>query len=193
MGSTADAAEYGCSCRPTRFVGTPTRDHRGVSRTAGWGRLRARDFSPTSARRSSSRYVGLRGAALRASRSTLLDSMYERERERQGKDAGPRTHMLAAIGAALFVMVPMFAGLTRLERIIEYIITSIGFIGAGSIIKQHSPEHVLGLTTAAGVWVTAAIGVARGLGRGLTAIVRAVLSLAVPAALRHFVERYKSP
>ncbi len=89
------------------------------------------------------------------------------ERERHGKAAGVRTHMLVAMGSALFVLVPQQAGLagSDLARVIQGLVAGIGFLGAGAIVKGRVEENVQGLTTAAGIWMTAAIGIAVGLGR----------------------------
>src|SRR4051812_32382330 len=87
------------------------------------------------------------------------------ERARAGKPAGLRTHMLVALGAALFVLVPQQAGVAAADmtRVLQGLATGIGFLGAGAILKRG--EGVEGLTTAAGIWLTAAIGIAAGLGR----------------------------
>lgn len=122
-------------------------------------------------------------AAARLLLAGLLGGLLGYERERMGKAAGLRTHMLVAMGSALFVMAPMFAGMTELDRVVQGVVTGIGFLGAGAIIKRQSEANIQGLTTAAGVWMTAAIGVACGLGRGLTAIVAACLAFAVLSAL----------
>src|SRR5262245_26996532 len=94
------------------------------------------------------------------------------ERERHGKAAGMRTHMLVAIGAALFVLVPQQMGMTTgdLSRVLQGLAVGVGFLGAGTILKTQDEAHIHGLTTAAGVWLTAAIGVAVGLGREVTAL-----------------------
>jgi putative Mg2+ transporter-C (MgtC) family protein len=109
------------------------------------------------------------------------------ERERSGKAAGIRTHMLVAIGAALFVLVPQQGGMVigDMSRVIQGIVTGVGFLGAGAIIKHQSVGSVHGLTTAAGVWMTAAIGVACGLGREATAVLSTVLALIVLSAVPH--------
>ena len=108
------------------------------------------------------------------------------ERERSGKSAGLRTHMLVSLGAALFVLVPQQAGMQigDLSRVIQGVVTGIGFLGAGAILK-HSEEHkIRGLTTAAGLWLTAAIGMAAGMGREVTAILGTVLAFVVLAFLQ---------
>ena len=108
------------------------------------------------------------------------------EREHSGKAAGVRTHMLVAIGAALFMLVPQQSGIVPadMSRIIQGLIAGIGFLCAGTILKQGRDEdQVRGLTTAAGLWMTAAIGMACGLGRESTAIVSAVLTFVVLALM----------
>ena len=103
------------------------------------------------------------------------------EREYKGKAAGLRTHMLVALGAALFVLVPLEAGmpLEDLSRVMQGIITGIGFLGAGTILKGSSQRDVKGLTTAAGIWLTAAIGVAAGLGHEATAVLTTCFALVI--------------
>jgi len=104
------------------------------------------------------------------------------EREQQGKAAGVRTHMLVAIGSALFVLVPQQSGIVPadMSRVIQGLVAGVGFLCAGTILKQGKDEtQVQGLTTAAGLWTTAAIGMACGLGREVTAVLSALLALAV--------------
>jgi putative Mg2+ transporter-C (MgtC) family protein len=112
--------------------------------------------------------------------AALLGGMLGFERERQGKSAGVRTHMLVAIGAALFVLVPEQAGLdgADISRVLQGVVAGVGFLCAGTILKS-GDDHVRGLTTAAGLWLTAAIGVAAGLGREMTAALSALLALAI--------------
>src|SRR4051812_37897499 len=97
------------------------------------------------------------------------------ERERAGKAAGRRTHMLVALGATFFVFVPQQAGMSQadLSRVIQGLVAGIGFIGAGAILKEGEGRRVRGLTTAAGIWLTAAVGVAVGLGREASAVLGA--------------------
>jgi putative Mg2+ transporter-C (MgtC) family protein len=108
-----------------------------------------------------------------------LGGMLGYEREQQGKSAGVRTHMLVAIGAALFILVPQQAGLSISDaaKVLQGLIAGVGFLGAGSIIVGTKQAEIRGLTTAAGIWVTAAIGVAAGMGRELTAVLSALLAL----------------
>jgi len=102
------------------------------------------------------------------------------EREQKGKAAGMRTHMLVALGAALFVLIPHQAKVSDadLTRVVQGVVAGVGFLGAGAIIRVGDQE-VKGLTTAAGIWLTAAIGVAAGMGREATAILCTVLALSV--------------
>jgi len=119
--------------------------------------------------------------------AAALGGLLGYERERQGKAAGVRTHMLVALGAALFVLVPQQAGVESADmtRVIQGVVAGIGFLGAGAIIKGSAEESVKGLTTAAGIWLTAAIGIACGLGRESTAILSALLAFAILALVPH--------
>ena len=107
------------------------------------------------------------------------------EREHAGKAAGVRTHMLVAMGAALFVLVSQQIGIEApdMSRVVQGIVAGVGFLGAGTILKGSGEEKVHGLTTAAGIWLTAAIGTAAGLGLETAAGLSAVLALAVLGAL----------
>ena len=109
--------------------------------------------------------------------AALLGALIGFNRERYGKAAGLRTHMLVAMGSAAFVVAPLVAGMQigDLSRVIQGVIAGIGFLGAGTIIKHSGDEKIVGLTTAASIWMTSAIGVACGLGRDSTAIILAVL------------------
>jgi putative Mg2+ transporter-C (MgtC) family protein len=122
---------------------------------------------------------------LRLLLAAVLGGLLGYEREQQGKAAGIRTHMLVAMGAAMFVLVPQQGGMAiaDMSRVIQGVVAGIGFLGAGAIIKNRSEESVKGLTTAAGVWMTAAIGVACGLGREVTAVISTLLALAVLAVV----------
>jgi putative Mg2+ transporter-C (MgtC) family protein len=116
---------------------------------------------------------------LRLLLAAALGGVLGYERASQGKAAGVRTHMLVAMGAALFVLVPQQGGmlLADLSRVIQGVVAGIGFVCAGSIIKNHADDHIHGLTTAAGIFMTAAIGVACGLGREATAVLSTLLAL----------------
>ena len=119
--------------------------------------------------------------------AAVLGAVLGFEREHRGKSAGVRTHMLVSMGAALFVLAPGMAGADdqALSRVIQGIVAGIGFLGAGTILKGNGRDtsHVKGLTTAAGLWMTAAIGTAAGMGREATALVSTVLALLVLASM----------
>ena len=110
------------------------------------------------------------------------------EREIRAKGAGIRTHVLVALGSALFMIISQygFAGAERFDaaRVAAQVVSGIGFIGAGIIIFQKN--RVSGLTTAAGLWVTASIGLGAGCGLYAVSAVCTVLSLTILEAM-HFV------
>ena len=122
---------------------------------------------------------------LRLLLAALLGGLLGIERERKGKAAGVRTHMLVSMGAALFVLLASQGGMedAELSRVLQGVIAGIGFLGAGTILKAEREEKVYGLTTAAGIWLTAAIGVAAGLGRESTAVLSTMLTLGVLAVV----------
>ncbi len=113
--------------------------------------------------------------------ATLLGAVVGMQREKAGKPAGLRTHMLVTLGTAVFVLACSGVGMNSdgLSRVIQGIVTGIGFIGAGSILKLSEERDVKGLTTAAGVWMTAAIGVAVGLGSLGVAILSTLFTLII--------------
>jgi len=120
----------------------------------------------------------------------LLGAVIGVQREKTGKPAGLRTHMLVALGAALFVLAPLEAGMTSddLSRVIQGLAAGIGFIGGGAILKLSEERDIQGLTTAAGIWMTAAVGVAAGLGRlgvALLSVALAWVTLAVIGKIEH--------
>lgn len=124
---------------------------------------------------------------LRMLLAVLLGGMLGYERERRGRAAGLRTHMLVALGSALFVLVPIQSGIApdSLSRVLQGVTSGIGFLGAGAIIKL-SDGHpgIRGLTTAASIWLTAAIGVAAGMGHAATAILATLFALFILSTLR---------
>jgi len=124
--------------------------------------------------------------------AAALGALLGHERESRGKSAGMRTHMLVSLGAALFMLAPQLAGFAESEmsRVVQGIVAGIGFLGAGAIVKADSEEHVQGMTTAAGIWLTAAIGMTVGLGRLATAIVSGVLAFGI-LHLHHHMTRPK--
>lgn len=128
---------------------------------------------------------------LRLVTAGLLGFVLGYERESHGKDAGVRTHMLVALGSAVFVMLPAEIGLDSagISRVIQGLVAGVGFLCAGTILKSHDSKHgVEGLTTAAGLWLTSAIGVACGLGREVTAIISTMLALLVLGLLPRLLQ-----
>jgi uncharacterized membrane protein YhiD involved in acid resistance len=93
--------------------------------------------------------------------AALLSLLVGLEREWQGQPAGLRTHMLVGLGAALFTVLSLFAfAKGDPGRVAAQIVAGIGFLGAGSIIQRRERNTPHGLTTAAGIWAVAAIGLA---------------------------------
>ena len=115
---------------------------------------------------------------LRLAIAMLLGGVIGFEREYRAKDAGFRTHFLVALGSALFCIVSQYGfgfELKDSSRVAAQVVSGIGFLGAGTIIFQKNV--VRGLTTAAGLWVTAAIGLACGTGMYLPAVVTTLMVL----------------
>lgn len=123
-------------------------------------------------------WIQFERVVIRLVAAMLLGAIIALQRERAGKPAGLRTHMLVALGSALFVLGSAAAGMSMegLSRVIQGLATGIGFIGAGAILKLHEEREIEGLTNAAGIWLTAAAGVAAGLGRIGLAFVSVVLA-----------------
>ena len=132
---------------------------------------------------------------LRLTLAALLGGLLGIERESKGKAAGVRTHMLVAMGSALFVLISQQAGMDSagLSRVVQGLIAGIGFLCAGTILKGNDEEKVKGLTTAAGIWLTAAIGMAAGLGREATAVLSTLLTLGVLALMPRLVRLLEKP
>lgn len=120
-------------------------------------------------------------ATLRLVLAMFLGGLLGYERAVMGKAAGMRTHMLVCLGAAIFVMALEQNGAESdaMSRVIQGVAAGIGFLCAGTILKGRSISDVKGLTTAAGLWASAAIGVAVGLGREATAVLATAIVLVV--------------
>lgn len=93
------------------------------------------------------------------------------QRELTHKPAGLRTHMLVALGTCFIVVAAVEARMspTDLSRVIQGLVTGIGFLGGGAILKLTAEHEIHGLTTAASIWMTAAASIAAGLGEVVTA------------------------
>ena len=113
--------------------------------------------------------------------AALLGALIGWKRERHGQVAGLRTHMLVAVGSCLLLVVTQQEGTDASSRVVQGVIAGIGFLGAGTILKhqENGSEAVHGLTAAAGIWFTAAIGIAIGLGQIWVALFCTALVLAV--------------
>lgn len=123
---------------------------------------------------------------VRLSVALVLGGILGFEREMAGRDAGMRTHMMVSVGSALFVLVPLQTGFSQdnLSRVLQGLVSGIGFLGAGAIIKRSSEPEVRGLTTAASLWVAAGIGMAAGMGREATAILSLAVALLILSGAR---------
>lgn len=120
--------------------------------------------------------------------AALLGGLIGMEREAEQRPAGLRTYMLVCVGSTLFTILSIHAfpvdSPRDTARVAAQIVTGIGFLGAGTVWR--SRDHVSGLTTAAGLWVAAAIGMAIGTGLGLLALAATILVLIVLAVMLRF-------
>ena len=122
------------------------------------------------------------------------------ERQITHKPAGLRTHMLVSFGAALFVLIPLLITTDQdsreaaVSRVIQGITAGVGFIGAGEILResQHDSKlaQVHGLTSAAAIWVCAALGIAAGCGLWQLALTGSVMSLVVLSVFGRLEKRH---
>lgn len=135
--------------------------------------------------------------------ATLLGAIIGINRELGQKPAGLRTHALVALGAAIAAITSLHltstAGLASsdaISRVIQGIVTGVGFIGAGVILHRDDPKGVHGLTTAASIWVVAAVGTAAGLGLwriGVASVFLLLLVFAIGGPLDRALRRWRSP
>jgi putative Mg2+ transporter-C (MgtC) family protein len=104
------------------------------------------------------------------------------QRERAGKAAGVRTHILVSSGAALFTLVSIYGfngAAVDISRVAAGVVAGIGFIGAGVIFRGMRGEGVAGLTTAASMWAAAAVGLAAGTGMYLISVIATAVTVGV--------------
>jgi putative Mg2+ transporter-C (MgtC) family protein len=136
---------------------------------------------------------------LRLLTAAVLGGLIGLEREYRAKEAGFRTHFLVAMGSALFMIVSAYGftdamndDLQRwdVSRIAAQVVSGIGFIGAGTIIFRKTENVVVGLTTAAGLWVTAAIGLACGGGMYVLSIGSTMMVLVGLEAFNYFLHKF---
>lgn len=130
-------------------------------------------------------------AARRLGIATLLGALIGWERELRASAAGLRTHMLVALGCALFVVGAQQAGIAPadMSRVLQGVAAGVGFLGAGAVLKSGEAGEIRGLTTAATIWATAAIGVTVGLGQEGAGILAALLVLFILAVLLRIERR----
>jgi len=126
---------------------------------------------------------------LRLVLAAVLGGILGFERELKARNAGMRTHMLVAVGAALFVIGPLQSGIPMpdISRVLQGIVQGIGFLGAGAIIVRKAQLEVQGLTTAASIWATAGIGVLAGLGLDATAALSTIIVLIILAVIPYII------
>ena len=131
--------------------------------------------------------------------AAILGGLIGLEREYRSKEAGFRTHFLVAMGSALFMIVSAYGFSDSLDnelqrwdvsRVAAQVVSGIGFIGAGTINFRKNENAVSGLTTAAGVWVVAAIGLACGGGMYVLAIGATLMVLAGLEAFNYFLHKF---
>ncbi|MBV8694762.1 MAG: MgtC/SapB family protein [Ktedonobacteraceae bacterium] len=140
--------------------------------------------------------ISLPSILLRLSVALLLGAVMGWERESRQRSAGMRTNALVALGSCLFTLISGFGfsqllGIAHVQidptRIASYVVAGIGFLGGGTIIVQH--DRVKGLTTAAVIWLVAALGMACGAGWLWEAMIAALLALAALLGLRLLEQR----
>lgn len=126
---------------------------------------------------------------LRLVLAATLGGVIGYERERKASSAGVRTHMLVAVGAALFVIAPLQSGMdvSDMSRVLQGIVQGVGFLGAGAIMVRAGQQKIRGLTTAANIWVTAGIGVVIWLGLEATAVLSTLIVLTILAIVPYLV------
>lgn len=129
-------------------------------------------------------------AVMRLGLAVIVGGIIGWEREISGKAGGLRTHMLVSLGAALFILVPLQMGAAddAVSRSIQGIATGVGFLGAGEIVHRSLESgrlKVKGLTSAASIWVTAAVGAVAGCGLWQTSLVAALITLLILVAAKY--------
>lgn len=139
--------------------------------------------------------AGVTRVTIRLIVACILGGILGYNREHHGKSAGLRTHVLVSLGACVYTMTPQLAGGSPndMTRVVQGIVVGIGFLGAGAIVKGNKTGEILGLTTAAGIWMTAAIGMTAGYGHEMTAVLGAVFALLVLALVPHVAPKKLPP
>jgi putative Mg2+ transporter-C (MgtC) family protein len=128
----------------------------------------------------------------------LIGAIIGLERQVRRKPAGLRTHMLVSFGSAVFTLIIMqtdgsLSSRDALSRVIQGIAAGVGFLGAGEIVRQSSEEsqrlEIHGLTSAAAIWVSAALGIAAGCGLWQLALIAALLTFLVLTVFKRLEKR----
>jgi len=130
--------------------------------------------------------------AMRLVGSLVIGTLIGLQRELTHKPAGLRTHLLVALGSTLLVVEAVNAGMKSADvsRVIQGLVTGIGFLGGGTILKLTREHEIRGLTTAAGIWLTAAASIAVGLGMFVDAFIGVLFALFVLSAVGKFAEKH---
>lgn len=130
--------------------------------------------------------------ALRLGGSLIIGTVIGLQRELTHKPAGLRTHLLVALGSTLLVVAAVNADMKSadISRVIQGLITGIGFLGGGTILKLTQEHEIRGLTTAAGIWLTAAASIAVGLGMFVDAFIGVLFALIVLSAVGKLAEKH---
>lgn len=136
--------------------------------------------------------LGYLDVFVRLGAAVLVGAVIGFDREVRDKPAGLRTLTLVSLGSVVFTMTALYSGaVDSTSRVIQGIVTGVGFLGAGTIIRGKTEESVRGLTTAASVWLAAAIGVACGLAYWPLVLLASVFGLLV-LMLEGLEERIKA-
>jgi len=129
---------------------------------------------------------------LRLTIAVFLGGIVGAERQLAGHSAGLRTHVMVALGSAVFTLAGIATAggdLHQVTRVIQGVAAGVGFLGAGAILRMDGDTKVKGLTTAGSIWVAAAMGTSAGLGEYALAASATIASLLVLVVLRPFSRR----
>lgn len=139
------------------------------------------------------------GITFRLGLALVIGAIIGLERQLSHKPAGLRTHMLVSFGSAFFVLVPLLIATAQesreaaVSRVIQGITAGVGFLGAGEIVRESQQElrlaNIHGLTSAAAIWVCAALGIAAGCGLWQMGLIRAFVSLLVLTVFKKLEKR----
>jgi putative Mg2+ transporter-C (MgtC) family protein len=130
-------------------------------------------------------------AVIRMTVAVVASGLIGWDRQRSGQPAGLRTHMLVGLGAALMVSIPLGSGMADASRAVQGVATGIGFLCAGDILHhvRDGNERVKGLTSAASLWVTAAIGMVAAVGQWRYVVIGTIGTLLILIVM-HPAERF---